>query len=132
VFFEEMWPVLCDAMERLTAFIASDAHTPGDELPGKTFFATPGFEQHQTGDGVLTHGFALGEAVGRRMVVPYQMWMLGRLERVLAAATATERGRSDVAGLLAGFDAGPELQALGQRLAGCRVRKQAARLHSVV
>ena len=43
VFFEEMWPVLVSAIERLTAFIASDAHEPGSELPGKTFFADPGF-----------------------------------------------------------------------------------------
>jgi hypothetical protein len=33
--------------------------------------------------------------------------------------------------LLAGFDAGPELQDLGERLAGCRVRKQGARLYAL-
>ena len=48
VFFEEMWPVLVSSMERLTSFIASEAHPPGGELPGKTFFADPAFGELQT------------------------------------------------------------------------------------
>ena len=128
IFFDEMWPVLRSSAEKLTAFIASDAHEDGGEVPGKTFTATPGFEAHQTGDGALTHPFEIRGVRGRRMVVPYQIWMLQRLERVLAACTASESGRAEVEGLLSQFACGTELLELGGLLAGCRVRKEGARL----
>jgi hypothetical protein len=130
VFFDEMWPVLRSSAEKLTAFIASDAHTAGDELPGKTFTATPGFEAHQTGEGALTHPFEIRGVQGRRMVVPYQIWMLQRLQRVLAACAANEPGRASIAELLGQFPGGNELLELEERLAGCRVRKEGARLFS--
>ncbi len=126
VFFEEMWPVLVSAMERLTAFIASDAHEPGGELPGKTFFADPSFGDIQTGDGPLTHEYSLGEVTGRRMVVPYQMWMLGRLHAVLEAAECAA-----VEAMLEEIPSAVELVNLGELLAGCRVVKKDARLYSV-
>jgi len=128
VFFEEMWPVLCDAMATLTAYLESDAHEPGGELPGKTFTATPGFESLQTGDGPLTHAFAIGGVRGRRMVVPYQVWMLQRLAAVLDGLRSDERAA--VGRFLAGFAGGGELLDLDRRLAGCRVRKQGARLYA--
>ena len=56
-FFEEMWPYLCESIETLKRFINSDAHSFGDELPRKTFTATPGFEALQTGKGSLTTSF---------------------------------------------------------------------------
>ena len=130
VFFEEMWPVLRSSAEKLTAFVASDAHPPGGELPGKTFTATPGFEAHQTGAGALTHAFELGGVSGRRMVVPYQIWMLQRVERALARCTASDVGRAAVEALLGGFASGPELLGLPELLAGCRVRKEGGRLFS--
>jgi glutathione S-transferase len=130
VFFDEMWPVLRDAAATLTAFIASDAHAPGGELPGKSFTVTPGFEHLQTGDGPLTHAFRIGDASGRRMVIPYQIWMLQRLERVLAACTSRPAGRAAVEALLGGFDGGAELLRLGELLAGCRLRKEGGRLYS--
>jgi glutathione S-transferase len=130
VFFEEMWPVLHDAARVLTEFIASDAHAPGGELPGKTFTATPGFEEFQTGEGALTHSFEIGGVRGRRMVVPYQMWMLQRVEQALVACTASAAGRAATEAFLAGFDRGPELLELGHILAGCRMRKEGARLFS--
>lgn len=126
VFFEEMWPVLVSAMERLTAYIDSDAHARGGELPGKTFFADPAFGDVQLGEGPLTHPYRLGEASGRRMVVPYQMWMLGRLQAVLDQADSAR-----VTSLLERIPGGPALFELGDRLSGCRVRKQDARLYSV-
>jgi glutathione S-transferase len=131
VFFEEMWPVLSDAARVLSDYIASDAHAPGDELPGKTFFATPGFEALQTGQGPLTHDFEIGGIRGRRMVIPYQMWMLERVGRALSRCTASEAGRSAVESLLAGFPRGSELQKLDGLLAGCRTRKKRALLFSV-
>jgi glutathione S-transferase len=130
-FFAEMWPVLGTAMERLADFIASDAHETGGELPGKTFTATPGFEAHQTGDGALTHEYRLGDIKGRRMVVPYQMWMLGRLEDILARARASDAGTGAIDELLARVPGGTDLLSLSDRLEGCRVRKVDGRLFSV-
>ncbi len=130
VFFDEMWPVLRTAMERLTAFIASDAHPPGGELPGKTFSMTPGFEALQSGDGALTQEFEIGGLGERRMVIPYQMWMLQRLAAVLDQARAEPQGRNAVDSLLENFDGGNELLELSDRLAGCRVRKEGALLYS--
>ena len=131
IFFEEMWPVLRDAAAVLTAYIASDAHQPGGELPGKSFTATPEFLALQTGDGPLTHEFRIGGVSGRRMVIPYQIWMLGRIERVLAACTADAAGRAAVEALLAEFEGGRELLELDRLLAGCRIRKEGGRLFSV-
>ncbi len=131
VFFEEMWPVLRDAAAVLTAFIASDAHEPGGELPGKSFTATPGFLELQTDNGPLTHAYRIGDVSGRRMVIPYQIWMLQRVERVLAACTADAAGRAALTSLLSGFEGGPELLELGPLLAGCRIRKQGGRLFSI-
>ncbi len=124
VFFEEMWPVLKSGAGRLTDFIASDEHAAGGELPGKTFAATPGFEALQTGDGPLTHAFEIGGIRGRRMVVPYQIWMLQRVERALERCTASENGEKSVEELLARFEGGTDLLDLEAVLAGCRVRKE--------
>ncbi len=131
IFFEEMWPVLRDAAAVLTDFIASDAHEPGAELPGKSFIATPEFLSLQTGSGPLTHDFQVGGVAGRRMVVPYQMWMLGRIERVLARCTRAPSGRAAIEELLGRFERGPELLELDRILAGCRLRKEGGRLFSV-
>ncbi len=64
------------------------------------------------------------------MVVPYQFWMLQRVERVLAACLASAGGRASVESLLSGFERGHELLELPRLLAGCRVRKAGARLFS--
>ena len=128
VFFEEMWPVLAASIEALAAHLASGAHPPGGELPGKSFTASPGFEALQQNDGTLTHAFTLGGVVGRRMVVPYQVWMLQRLAAVIAECRATQAGRAAVDELLAVFPRGPELIELERRLEGIRIRKQGGRL----
>ena len=65
------------------------------------------------------------------MVVPYQIWMLQRLEKLLDRAVATRDGRDRVEALLGRFERGPELLELRTRLAGCRVRKQGGRLFSL-
>jgi hypothetical protein len=130
VFFEEMWPVLRSSLATLRAFVTSDAHAVGAELPAKTFIASPGFELHQTGSGALTHEFEIGGVRARRMVVPYQVWMLQRLEAALAACRADTAGRAAVDGLLAHFEGGRELLELGTSLLGCRVRKEGGRLYS--
>lgn len=131
VLFEEMWPALVGAREALRSFIASDAHAPGGELPGKTFFATPGFEALQTGHGPLTHAFEIGGIAARRMVVPYQFWMLDRIEHAIRPSLAAPAARVALAGWLARFRDGEALLDLAGFLAGCRVRKESARLYSV-
>jgi len=128
VFFEEMWPVLRSAARTLARFIASDAHAAGGELPGKTFFATPGFEAHQTGDGALTHEFEIGGVRARRMVVPYQIWMLQRVERAIAQACEVPGGRAALERMLGAFPGGLELLDLPELLSSCRIRKEGARL----
>jgi glutathione S-transferase len=130
VFFEEMWPVLTSSMRVLTDFIASDAHTAGDALPGGSFMATPGFVEHQTGSGALTHEFEIGGVRSRRMVMPYQVWMLQRLEAVLTACRARADGQKAIDELLARFPRGSELLELGAQLSGCRVHKERGRLRS--
>jgi glutathione S-transferase len=132
VFFEEMWPVLRSSLGALRAFIASDAHELGDELPGKTFTATPGFEAHQTGNGALTHEFEIGGMRARRMVVPYQVWMLQRVADELRACIANPQGRKSLAELLSPFPGAASLLELDELLEGCRVRKEGGRLFSEV
>ena len=130
VFFEEMWPVLSDAAHVLTRYIASDAHEIGAELPGKTFTATPGFMAEQTGEGPLTHDFEIRGTSGRRMVIPYQIWMLQRVERALEACTAGPGGREALETLLERFPRGAEMLDLAGLMAGCRLRKEGARIFS--
>lgn len=131
VFFEEMWPVLKSTLEKTAAFIASDAHSPGGELPGKTFTADLAWLAHQTGDGALTHDFEIGGVSARRMVIPYHVWMLQRLADVLAEAMASEPGATSTAQWLGQFRGGAELLELEDRLSDCRVRREGARLFSV-
>jgi hypothetical protein len=130
VFFDEMWPILRSSLEVLRAFISSDAHEPGAELPGKTFTATPGFEEHQSDEGALTHEFEIGGVRARRMVVPYQVWMLQRVADELRACTESSKGRASIATLLTPLQDGASLLELEDLLAGCRVRKAGGRLFS--
>ena len=132
VFFEEMWPVLRSAAERLSTYVQSKAHSLGDELPGKTFTATPGFEALQTGEGALTHAFEIGGVSGRRMVVPYQIWMLQRLEGVLNQARSTSQGEQAISHFLSHWTNGSQLLDLSEMLKACRVKKEGARLYSMV
>jgi len=128
VFFDEMWPVLRSASQVLTDFIASDAHPAGGELPGKTFAASPGFEALQTGDGALTHEFEIGGVRERRMVIPYQIWMLQRVSAALRRCAQDSDGHAALTSLLDRFPGGKELLDLDTLLARCPVRKQGARL----
>ena len=125
IFFDEMWPYLEASTRALRDYIASEAHALGDELPRKTFTASPGFEAAQTREGPLTVPFEIGGIAARRMVVPYQMWMLDRLEAALADADPTS-----LRDWLARFERGEEILELDTRLEGCRVRKDGGRLVS--
>ena len=87
--------------------------------------ATPGFWEHQTGAGALTHEFEIGGIRSRRMVLPYQVWMLCRIAGVLDRCD-----RAAVEELVAPFPRGRELLNLNELLAGCRVQKVAGVLSS--
>lgn len=130
VFFAEMWPVLESTMKRTAAFIASDRHDAGAELPSYTFHASAGFEEFQRGDGSLTHEFEIGGVRERRMVVPYHVWMLQRLADAIRAATASVDGRRSIEEMLARHPRGEALLDLDQRLAPCRVSKKGGRIFS--
>ena len=124
-FFEEMWPYLCESIETLKRFIKSDAHSFGDELPRKTFTATPGFEALQTGKGSLTTSFTLSGIEARRMVVPYQIWMLQRIEAAMSGCD-----KILVSDWLKNFHRGNEILELDSRLADCRIKKEGGLLYS--
>jgi glutathione S-transferase len=128
VFFDEMWPVLASTLDTLRAHLASGAHPPGGELPGKSFTASPGFEALQTHGGPLSHEFVLGGVRERRMVTGYHVWMLQRLADVLRQCREDPTGRAAVDALLAAFANGPDLLDLEHRLRGCRVRKEGGRI----
>ncbi len=128
VFFEEMWPVLSSSISKLTAYLQSDAYEPGSKLPGKTFGVTPGCENLQTGTGALTHEFELRGVRERRMVLPYQVWMLQRVAAVLEECSATAAGRASLKALFSPFPGGDDFLQLEEALEGCRLRKQNGQL----
>jgi hypothetical protein len=107
----------------LGRYLESGLHEPGGLLPGKTFMATPGFEELQRGDGSLTHEFEIGGVRERRMVLPYQIWMLQRVADVLRECTATEAGRESVEALMSRFEGSEGFMRLDDKLATCRVKK---------
>jgi hypothetical protein len=125
MFFNEMWPYLKTSIDALKIHLSSDGHSPGDELPRKTFTATPGFEALQTGDGPLTVPFVIGGIPSRRMVVPYQIWMLQRLD---AAMTNPAEGQLEP--WLNRFNGGKELLSLKARLRSCTIEKRGGLLFS--
>ena len=127
IFFEQMWPFLKSSIRALGAFIASDSHQTGSELPRKSFTATPGFEEYQTGKGILTVPFEINGAAARRMVVPTQIWMLQRMSAAMAAADHAE-----LTGWLKQFSQGEEILLLNQMTTDCQINKQGGRLLSTL
>ena len=125
LFFDEMWPYLSDSIDVLTAFIGSAAHTLGDELPRKTFTATPGFEALQRDQGELTTPFSIKGTASRRMVVPYQMWMLQRMTAALSLDQIPV-----LEGWLGQFSRGKDLLLLNERLKRCALEKRGGLLFS--
>ena len=88
-------------------------------------------EEHQQGDGALTHEFEIGGVRERRMVVPYQVWMLQRLARVVRPLRETASGRQALESLLTPWPGGMRLLELDSLLAACPLRKEGGRLFSV-
>jgi len=131
VFFEEMWPFLLASIKKLESFIVSEDHEVGGELPNKTFFASPDFLEHQTNGGALTVEFVIGDVESERMVVPYQIWMLNRLERAMESIMVSDEGRLSISGLLEAFPEGERLMELDTLLAGCRIEKRGGQFFSL-
>ena len=125
LFFDEMWPYLSDSIDVLTDFIGSAAHALGDELPRKTFTASPGFEALQRDQGELTTSFSIKGIASRRMVVPYQMWMLQRMISALSPDQTPVLER-----WLDQFSRGKELLLLNERLKRCALEKRGGLLFS--
>jgi len=125
IFFQEMWPYLCDSIVALGRFIDGTQHKLGDELPRKTFTASPGFESFQREEGALTVPFSIDGIRSRRMVVPYQVWMLQRLELSMRGGDQNE-----LALWLSAFRRGEEVLSLSVLLGSARVKKKGGLLYS--
>jgi hypothetical protein len=130
IFFEEMWPTLRSASERLRAFTESGAHSIGTELPGKTFTATPGFFELQLDGGALTHAFEIGGIESRRMVVPYQIWMWQRICTAMAETRSDPQASRSIDRFLSSFRGGANFFDIEDALGSLRVRKEGALLYS--
>lgn len=124
IFFEEMWPVLRSTCKVLTRYIQEEMP---NKLPGGSF--SSGCMDQEPG-GPLTHTFTLpfdreGRYVGdtarsikeTRMVLPYQIWLLQRLEK-----TIRQSEKHAIRGFLSSID-GLELLDLTSILRKCRVKK---------
>ena len=125
IFFAEMWPYLQTSIDALKAFTSSNLHSRGDELPRKTFTATPGFENLQTGQGPLTVPFEIGGIRSRRMVVPYQIWMLQRIDTAMRQAN-----REQLESWLESFGGDSAILDLNDRLQRCWIDKKGGLLFS--
>lgn len=130
VFFNEFWPVLKSSCEVLARYLRPSG-TKSVRLPDKSFTAA---SPDQQGSGPLVHKFSLpfdrqgrpgGISEGRRMVLPYHVWMLQRVEATLSACN-----RSVVEEFVAAFPNGKDLGRLSDMLAPCRVRKVGGRIFS--
>eukprot|EP00450_Noctiluca_scintillans_P016197 CAMPEP_0194522542 /NCGR_PEP_ID=MMETSP0253-20130528/57146_1 /TAXON_ID=2966 /ORGANISM="Noctiluca scintillans" /LENGTH=502 /DNA_ID=CAMNT_0039366989 /DNA_START=57 /DNA_END=1566 /DNA_ORIENTATION=+ len=123
IFFTEMWPVLKSTCRVLTEYLRSGDHG-GGALPSRSLGPD---HWDQMGMGPLVHAFSLpfsskgteGESRGRRMVIPYQVWMLQRVEATLQAC----KDRAVLEDFLARLGGSDMLQ-LGTMLDGCRVSKK--------
>jgi len=62
------------------------------------------------------------------MVVPYQIWMLQRVERAIERACEMPGGHAALESMLGAFPGGLELLDLAELLGSCRIRKEGARL----
>lgn len=122
IFFDEMWPVLKSSCRVLRRYIVEESPS---ELPAGSFGPT---SIDQEPGGPLTHTFALpfdlngstsGPAVKEtRMVLPYQVWLLQRVESTLSERPVD----AELLDFLRSID-GLDLLHLSKTLRGCRVRK---------
>jgi hypothetical protein len=128
LFFSTMWPCLKENAKAVRTFIDAAPTPAGTELPGKSFSVSPGFEQDQSGDGILTYGFHLNGASGRRMATGYQQWMLQRLSKVIRSIRQNTQASATLDTFLRRFPDGGELCDLSAWLDGTSVEKRGGRI----
>lgn len=137
-FFQEMWPVLQSTAHVITGYLSTHAVKRGKPLPSKSFGPS---DKEQTGPhGALTHAFSLplykaGPAAtvqGRRMVIPYQLWLLQRLQAAVEGAVAVGSGEPVEAmlRLAGGAEAAAQAMRLRETLDGCRVVKVGGNIYA--
>merc|ERR1719433_2671781 len=118
LFFDEMWPVLTSTMDVLGGYL-KEVHTDHTlHLPSKSFGPE---HPDQFPNGALTHVFNLRGRKGRRMVIPYQVWMLERLNLECPFNVNDASSLNDLLGEIGGSAA--ELMKLSQKLDKCHVSK---------
>ena len=128
-FFTDFYPVIMDAMKTLKTYLHSSEHTIGNRLPEKSFGPTPGFGNAQIVKerGTLTHDFTIGGHKGRRMVIPYTIWMVQRMQNdVLKKINLKQTNVFNLLNQIGGTD----LQNLGKHLDGIYIRKEGGLLYS--
>ena len=121
IFFKEMFPVLKRTCQVLTEYIKEEKPI---KLPCGSF--GPGSIDQEVPYGPLTCEFELpvdedNVVKGRRMVIPYHVWLLQRLEETVIKMTKSGE-RKKMRGFLSSID-GLELLDLSKMLSGCRVKK---------
>ena len=129
-FFTDFYPVLTEAMKTLKIYLHSSEHSIGSRLPEKSFGPTPGFGKAQMVDenGTLTHDFTIEGQKGRRMVIPYTIWMMQRLflQNQVLKNIKMNQNVVDLLNQIGGND----MQNLGQHLDGINIRKEGGLLYS--
>jgi hypothetical protein len=152
-FFDEMWPVLVSASKVLTKYI-NDGQGPGINigLPGKSFGAS---SSSQLNDGSLTHAFTIPvydrmgtkgrrtryasrpikHLSGRRMVIPYQFWMLGRIADDVTVLNRNGKAKEITTFLNKCGNNNGDIEGFmnvdKMIVAGCRIKKIGGKLFSV-
>ena len=109
VFFDEMWPALKTSIKTLAAYLADEGTDKTAPLPGKSFYSPPEFSDLQSKGGALSYAFEIGGVREEKMVSPYQIWMLQRMESAMSRAVNGEKQRADLADFLSGFEDGSAL-----------------------
>ena len=108
----------------------SSEHNIGSRLPEKSFGPTPGFGKAQMVDenGTLTHDFTIEGHKGRRMVIPYTIWMVQRLfqQNQVLKNIKINQNILDLLNQIGGND----IQNLGKYLDGINIRKDGGLLYS--
>lgn len=123
-FFDEMWPFLRASTRVLARFLADARLAPGTRLPTKSFGTGAAFAELQLDEGALTVPFTLGGVTGRRMVLPYHVWMLQRLQAGLEEVTPTPEAREALRTWLHAVSGGTGLDELPACLRDCRVERR--------
>lgn len=122
-FFGEMWPCLRDSARVLARYLADSGARPGTRLPTKSFGTGAAFADLQLDEGALTVSFTLGGVTGRRMVLPYHVWMLQRLQDAIDEVAPAATDRQALRAWLHEVSGGEGLDELPDCLRGCRVER---------